>query len=195
MVEGGTSRDFHKTKRLAYGDPTRFAALIEQITTATFDFLNLQIEAGVEVVQLFDSWAGVLSPDGFDRWVIEPTKRLVVSLRERFPGLPIIGFPRGAGLLHPRYARETGVDAVGFDTSVPADIGREHLQRQVTVQGNLDPVFLVVGGDAMRHSVETLRRDLGHGPYIFNLGHGVLPKTPPEHVAALAKLLNEPINA
>jgi len=195
MVEGGTSRDFHKTKRLAYGDPARFGALIEQITTVTFDFLKLQIEAGVEVVQLFDSWAGALSPEGFDRWVIEPTKRLVAALRERFPGLPIIGFPRGAGLLYPRYARETGVDAVGLDTSVPADIGREHLQRQVTVQGNFDPVLLLVGGDPMRRTVNVLRRTLGNGPYIFNLGHGVLPETPPEHVAALAKLLNEPLNA
>ena len=195
MVEGGTSRDFHKAKRLAYGDPARFEALIERITAATLDFLNLQLEAGVEVVQLFDSWAGALSPDGFDRWVIEPTKRLVSAIKERSPGLPIIGFPRGAGLLYPRYARETGVDAVGLDTSVPTDIGRDHMQRHVTVQGNLDPVLLLVGGDAMRHSVEALRRTLGNGPYIFNLGHGVLPETPPEHVAALAKLLNEPINA
>jgi uroporphyrinogen decarboxylase len=193
MVEGGTSRDFHRVKSLAYGDLERFDALIEKITEATLGFLTLQIEAGVEVVQLFDSWAGALSPEGFERWVIGPTKRLVIALKERFPGVPVIGFPRGAGWLYERYATETGVDAVSLDTSVPPDLARDHLQPHVAVQGNLDPMMLVVGGDGMRQAVRQLRATLGSGPYIFNLGHGILPETPPEHVAELASLLHEPI--
>jgi uroporphyrinogen decarboxylase len=193
MVEGGTSRDFHRVKGLAYRDPAGFDALIEKITAATLAFLTLQIEAGVEVVQLFDSWAGALSPEGFERWVIAPTKHLVAMLKTQFPGVPIIGFPRGAGWLYERYATETRVDAVSLDTGVPVELARDRLQSHVAVQGNLDPVMLVVGSDGMRRAVRQLRAVLGNGPYIFNLGHGILPETPPEHVAALANLLREPI--
>jgi uroporphyrinogen decarboxylase len=193
MVEGGTSRDFHRVKSLAYRDPAGFDGLIEKIAEATLAFLTLQIEAGVEVVQLFDSWAGALSPEGFARWVITPTKRLVMALKARFPSVPIIGFPRAAGWLYERYAAETGVDAVSLDTGVPADLVRDRLQSHVALQGNLDPVMLVVGGEGMRLAVRQLRATLGRGPYIFNLGHGILPETPPEHVAELAGLLREPI--
>jgi uroporphyrinogen decarboxylase len=191
MVEGGTSRDFRRVKTLSYRDPALFAVLIERIADATFEFLALQIEAGVEVVQLFDSWAGALSPAGFESWVIAPTTRLVVRLKARFPKVPVIGFPRGAGLLYDRYAAETGVDAVGLDTAVPAGFARQ-LQARVVVQGNLDPVLLVVGGDAMQRAARELRTLLSRGPHIFNLGHGILPETPVEHVAELARILNEP---
>lgn len=190
MVEGGTSRDFHRVKSYCYRDPSRFAALIEAIADATRAFLSLQIEAGVEVVQLFDSWAGALSPDGFERWVIGPTTRLVAELKQRFPHIPVIGFPRGAGLNYEHYVATTGVDAVGLDTSVPAGLARERLQSRLTVQGNLDPVLLRAGGEPMRQAMAELRHTLGAGPYIFNLGHGVLPDTPPEHVTELARLLN-----
>jgi uroporphyrinogen decarboxylase len=190
MVEGGTSRDFYKVKSWAYRDPEGFAALIELVGEATLDFLSLQIEAGVEVVQLFDSWAGALSAEGFERWVIAPTKRLVTSLKQRFSTVPVIGFPRGAGLMYERYVTETGIDGVGLDTAVPLGFARERLQTHLTVQGNLDPVLLVAGGDAMRRAIEELRSELATRPYVFNLGHGVLPDTPPEHVAELAKLLN-----
>jgi uroporphyrinogen decarboxylase len=192
MVEGGSSRDFHRVKAWSYRDPVGFAALIERITAATFGFLSLQVEAGVEVLQLFDSWAGALSPAGFERWVIAPTKHLVAALKVQFPQVPIIGFPRGAGLLYERYAAETGVDAVSLDTSVPAEFARDRLQRGGAVQGNLDPILLLVGGDAMQRAVTTLRETLGGGPYVFNLGHGILPETPPEHVAELARILAEP---
>jgi uroporphyrinogen decarboxylase len=195
MVEGGTSRDFHRVKAWAYRDPSGFAALIETIAAATFEFLSLQIEAGVETVQLFDSWAGALSPDGFERWVIAPTKRLVAALKERFPLVPVIGFPRGGGLMAERYAVETGVDVVGLDTAMPAEFARDRLQLHVAVQGNLDPVLLLAGGEGMRHAVAELRKTLGQGPYVFNLGHGVLPQTPPEHVAELARMLAEPVRA
>jgi len=190
MVEGGTSRDFHRVKTHAYRDPAGFGALLETIGDATLTFLALQIEAGVEVVQLFDSWAGALSAEGFERWVIAPTKRLVGELKRQFPSVPVIGFPRGAGLNYERYARETGVDALGLDTAVPALYARASLQPMLTVQGNLDPVLLRVGGESMRTAVAELCNTLGDGPYIFNLGHGVLPDTPPEHVAELARLLN-----
>jgi uroporphyrinogen decarboxylase len=193
MVEGGTSRDFRRVKGWAYRDPVRFGALIELLGAATLEFLSLQIVAGVEAVQLFDSWAGALSPQGFKDWVIAPTRRLVVALKQRFPQVPVIGFPRGAGLLYERYAAETGVDVIGLDTAVPAKFASDRLQCRVPVQGNLDPVLLLSGGDAMRRAVAELRATLGRGPYVFNLGHGVLPETPPEHVAELARMMAEPL--
>jgi uroporphyrinogen decarboxylase len=192
MVEGGTSRDFHQVKSFSYRDPQGFATLIELIGEATLEFLTVQIEGGVEVVQLFDSWAGILSPDGFERWVIAPTKWLVAALKARYPQIPVIGFPRGAGLLYERYVVETGVDAIAVDTSVPPAFARERLQTRVPVQGNLDPVLLRVGGEGMRQAVTKLRDELAPGPYVFNLGHGVLPDTPTEHVAELAGMLAEP---
>lgn len=192
MVEGGTSRDFHRVKAWSYRDPEGFAALIERIAEATIEFLALQVAGGVEVIQLFDSWAGVLSPDGYERWVIAPTRRLVAALKSRFPQVPIIGFPRGSGLFYQYYVMETGVDAVSLDTAVPPAFARDRLQSRVAVQGNLDPVLLFAGGHALRQTVEEMRSVLGTGPYVFNLGHGILPETPPEHVAKLAALLAEP---
>jgi uroporphyrinogen decarboxylase len=192
MVEGGTSRDFHRVKTWAYRDPLGFAELIDRIADATFDFLALQIEGGAEAVQLFDSWAGALSPSGFARWVVAPTQKLVARLKIRFPIVPVIGFPRGAGLLYERYVAETGVDAIGLDTAVPIAFARDRLQPRVAVQGNLDPVLLTVGGDEMRLAAAKLRAGLGRGPFIFNLGHGVLPETPPEHVAELGRIMTEP---
>ncbi len=193
MVEGGTSRDFQRVKAWAYRDPPGFAELIERIAEATVEFLALQIEGGVEAIQLFDSWAGVLSPEGFERWVIRPTKRVLKALKTRFPQIPVIGFPRGAGLFYQYYATETGVDAVSLDTATPPAFARDRLQSRVAVQGNLDPVLLLTGGAAMRETVQAMRAVLGHGPYIFNLGHGILPETPPEHVAELAAMLAEPL--
>jgi uroporphyrinogen decarboxylase len=191
MVEGGTSRDFHRVKAWSYRDPAGFDALLERIAEATVEFLALQIEGGAEAIQLFDSWAGVLSPDGFERLVIAPTKRLVVALKARYPRVPIIGFPRGAGIFYQYYAMEAGVDAVGLDTAVPPAFARDRLQSRVTVQGNLDPALLLTGGGEMHRVVREMCTTLGNGPYIFNLGHGILPETPPEHVAELANLLAE----
>jgi uroporphyrinogen decarboxylase len=192
MVEGGSSRDFRRIKTWAYRDPNGFGALIELIVEATVDYLSGQIAAGVDAIQLFDSWAGVLSEAGFERWVIEPTRQITTRLRERFPAVPVIGFPRGAGLFYQRYVAESGIAAIGIDTAVSAVFAREMLQGQVAVQGNLDPVALLVGGPVMEEEVRAIRRVLGGGPFIFNLGHGVLPQTPPENVAALARLLAEP---
>jgi uroporphyrinogen decarboxylase len=192
MVEGGTSRDFRKVKSWAYRDPNGFARLIELLTEGTIAYLAGQIEAGAELVQLFDSWAGMLPERAFEQWVIEPTKRIVLALRSRFADYPIIGFPRAAGILYDRYVRETGVSGISIDTAVPADYAREFLQPRATVQGNLDPVLLIAGGAALADAVCELRNKLGDKPYIFNLGHGVLPETPPENVTELARLLVEP---
>jgi uroporphyrinogen decarboxylase len=194
MVEGGGSRDFRRVKSWAYRDPSGFQSLIDLLTEATMAYLSAQISAGAEVVQLFDSWAGVLPEDGFERWVIAPTRRITAALNERFPEAPIIGFPRGAGLLYERYAIETGVNAVGLDTVVPKGFARERLQSRLAVQGNLDPVLLVTGGEPLERAINELRAALGGGPFVFNLGHGVLPQTPPENVAMLARLLNRPLD-
>lgn len=191
MVEGSGSKDYRHVKSWAYRDPSGFAALIELIVGATIVYLSAQIEAGAEAVQLFDSWAGVLPEPEFSRWVIEPARRIAAELKQRFPTVPIIGFPRGAGLLYRRYAVETGVDAIGLDTTVPLQFACE-LQQEVAAQGNLDPVLLTVGGAALAEAVSKIRRALGNGPFVFNLGHGVLQQTPPEHVAELAALLSQP---
>jgi uroporphyrinogen decarboxylase len=193
MVEGGASKDYRHVKGFAYRDPNGFAALIEIITNATVNYLAAQIEAGVEAVQLFDSWAGVLPEPEFSSWVIEPTQRIVQALKQRFATVPVIGFPRGAGLLYQRYAAETGVDAIGLDTTVPLSFARD-LQGAGAVQGNLDPVLLMVGGPALTKAVAEIRVALEARPFVFNLGHGILPQTPPEHVAALAELLLQPLH-
>ncbi len=195
MVEGGPSRDFRRVKSLAYSDVEGFGALIGVLVESTIRFLTAQIEAGVEVVQLFDTWAGVLPEAAFERWVIEPTRGVVASLKQRFPDHPVIGFPRGAGLLYERYVTETGVDGIGIDATVPAGYARDRLQPLVTVQGNLDPILLITGGLSLEAGVRELRRLLGDGPYVFNLGHGILPETPLENVEVLARLLAEPAAA
>lgn len=195
MVEGGPSKDFRRVKACCYADPQGFEALIAAIERVTIDFLCGQIDAGVDVVQLFDSWAGVLPEAGFERWVIGPTRRIVTAIKARVPNLPVIGFPRGAGLLYERYAETTGVDAVSIDTALPLGFARDRLQARVVVQGNLDPVLLLVGGEAMAEAVREIRCQLGRGGFVFNLGHGVLPETPPENVAALARILSEPLDA
>jgi len=194
MVEGGSSKDFRNVKSWAYRDPEGFDALIASIERVTVAFLCGQIAAGADVVQLFDSWAGVLPENAFERWVVEPNRRIVAAVKERFPSCPVIGFPRGAGPLYQHYVEETGVDAVSIDTTVPLGFARDRLQPKVAMQGNLDPVLLVVGGKAMADAVREIRHQLGGGAFVFNLGHGILPQTPPEHVARLAELLAAPVD-
>jgi uroporphyrinogen decarboxylase len=189
MVEGGASRDFAAVKGWAFADPSGFGGLIERLVEATIIYLGAQIAAGAEVVQLFDSWAGVLPEGPFRRWVIEPTRRIVAALREKFPQTPVIGFPRGGGLMCRTYFIETSVSALGLDSTIPAATARKTLQSIGPVQGNLDPVQLLVGGEAMSAAVTAIRAALGQGPFIFNLGHGVLPETPVEHVAELVALV------
>jgi uroporphyrinogen decarboxylase len=194
MVEGRGSKDFRRVKSWAYRDPQGFGTLIELLTEGTIEYLAEQIEAGVDVVQLFDSWAGILPEAPFARWVIAPTRRIVAALKGRFPDCAVIGFPRAAGLLYERYIAETRVDGIGLDTTVPTGFACQRLQPLATVQGNLDPVLLITGGAPLEEAVKELRQTLGRGPYIFNLGHGVLPETPPGNVEVLARLLAQPVS-
>jgi uroporphyrinogen decarboxylase len=187
MIEGQGSRDFAKAKRWAVSDPQGFGRLMAILVEATAAHLSAQIAAGAEAVQIFDSWAGVLSEQGFDRWSIAPTAEIVRRLHADHPGVPIIGFPRGCGLRAAEYVDKTGVDAVSIDFTVPARWARETLQTRCAVQGNLDPVVLLAGGGPMEQEVARLVETLGDGPYVFNLGHGVLPETPPENVARLVE--------
>ncbi len=190
MVEGESGSDFAKLKDFAYGDPNGFQALIDLIVDATVDYLAAQVAAGAEVLQLFDSWAGVLSEAQFRRWVIVPTVRIVEQLRTRCPGIPVIGFPRGAGMMYADYVRETGVSAVSLDTTVPMSLAGA-LQERCPVQGNLDPRALVVGGAALRDEARAILTALKGGPFIFNLGHGIVPETPPEHVTELLRIVRD----
>ncbi len=185
MLEGGSSKDFAAGKRWAYGAPEAMQRLIDLLVAATGDYLIAQIDAGAEVVQIFDSWAGVWPEDHLRRWCLEPAKALVGRIRAERPGVPVIVFPRGAGVLYRDYAMECGASALGLDTTVPLAWAREELQSKVAVQGNLDPLLLVAGGDAQRTAVARILEELGGGPFVFNLGHGIVPETPPEHVAQL----------
>lgn len=189
MVEGAGSKEYVHVKRWAYGDPMSFQKLIDLIVDATIAYLLRQAEAGAETLQLFDSWAGVLPAGEFRRWVIAPTNRIVAGVKAVYPNLPIIGFPRGAGFNYPAYVKETGVDAVGLDTTVPVLWAAENLQPLKPVQGNLDPIHVAAGGGALRAATGEILRGFAGRPYIFNLGHGVTQTTPPEHVAELAKLI------
>jgi uroporphyrinogen decarboxylase len=193
MVEGGASRDFRRVKNWAFRDPKGFDALIALLTEGTIELLAAEIAAGAEAVQLFDTWAGVLPLSAFRRWVVEPTRQIVAGVKARYPRCSVIGFPRGAGMLYEEYAVATGVDAIGLDTAVPPAEARSRLTPRAALQGNLDPVLLLTGGEALDTAVAELRRSFDGAPWIFNLGHGVLPDTPPEHVAALADALTRPL--
>jgi uroporphyrinogen decarboxylase len=195
MVEGGAGRDFQKVKGWAMRDPAGFGALIDLLVEATVRYLQGQVAAGAELVQLFDSWAGVLDEASFRRWVIEPTRRIVTALRRPYPGLPVIGFPRGAGLMYRSYFLETGVTALGLDTTVPLAVARKTLQSIGPVQGNLDPLLLVTGGEAMAGGAAAILDAFAGSPFIFNLGHGIVPETPPEHVARLVELVRHGASA
>jgi uroporphyrinogen decarboxylase len=190
MVEGGTSRDFTQVKSWAFSDPAGFGALIERLIEGTIIYLDGQVRAGAEMLQLFDSWAGVLPEEAFRRWVISPTKAIVSALRRFHPDVPIIGFPRGAGMMYRDYFAETGVTALGLDQTVPLAAARETLQPLGPVQGNLDPLLLVAGGEPMAAAARAIMAAFRDRPFIFNLGHGVLPQTPTEHVKALIELVH-----
>jgi uroporphyrinogen decarboxylase len=189
MVEGGTSRDFGAVKSWAFTDAEGFQVLINLLVEATALHLVAQADAGAEVVQIFDSWAGVLPEREVDRWVMAPVAEIVRRFKARHPQVPVIGFPRGIGALYPAYVRETGVDAVSLDSTVPVGWAAEAVQSLCPVQGNLDPYMLVAGGAVLRHEAERILSVLGQGPFVFNLGHGVVPETPPEHVAELARII------
>jgi uroporphyrinogen decarboxylase len=189
MVEGRGSRDFEAAKAFAYGAPEEFDRLIQILVEASGDYLVGQIAAGADAVQIFDSWAGVLPDGAFERWCLRPMAEIVRRVKAAAPDVPVIAFPRGAGVRYAGYAKATGADAVSLDTTVPRNWAAANLAADSALQGNLDPVQLVIGGEAMLREVEGILSELGRGPFVFNLGHGVLPHTPPEHVGQLAEII------
>jgi uroporphyrinogen decarboxylase len=189
MAAGQGSREQAEARRLAYRDSGAFSALIETIEQVTFTYLCGQIEAGANVVQLFDSWSGSLAPAEFERWVIAPTARLVGRLKAAHPDIPIIGFPKGAGGKLAAYAREAGVDAIGLDETVDPAWADRQLPDGLPVQGNLDPLALLAGGEPLKDAVTRILDALAGRPHIFNLGHGILQDTPIGHVEQLIALV------
>ena len=189
MVAGRGSKDQGETRRKAYADPAAFGEIVDAVAAMTVDYLSTQIAAGVDAVQLFDSWAGSLSPAQFERWVIAPTAAIVAQLKARHPGVPVIGFPKGAGGKLPAYARETGVDALGLDETVDPAWAAKVLPEALPVQGNLDPLALIAGGEALASAVERILLSFANRPHVFNLGHGILPDTPIPHVEQLIRLV------
>jgi uroporphyrinogen decarboxylase len=182
MIAGGGSVDQSPARQFAYRYPDAFAELIETLIASSASYLIRQFEAGVDAVQIFDTWAGVLPPDEFRKWCIEPCARIVAAVRQSVPDAKIIGFPRGAGTKLVPYIESVPVDAVGLDWMIELGFAREQVQSARPVQGNLDPLALLAGGAALDRSIDAILEAFAAGPFIFNLGHGVLPETPLAHV-------------
>ena len=185
MIAGQGSRDQAEARTLAYRDPGQFADIVARIEAVTFDYLSGQAAAGAEALQLFDSWSGSLAPAEFERWVIAPTARLVERLRAKHPEVPVIGFPKGAGGKLGAYARESKVSAIGLDETVDPLWAAKELPKRLPVQGNLDPLALRAGGEALHSATQRILDAFAERPHIFNLGHGILPDTPIDHVEEL----------
>lgn len=188
MISGRHDKqDFIEAKQWAFAQPERLDALLAQIVDATVHYLIEQVKAGAEVLQLFDSWAGLLAGHGdeFARFIIEPTKTIVARVKQSCPHIPIIGFPRMAGQQIVRYATETGIQGLGLDWSVDLEAIVDRLPRNLALQGNLDPVVLLTGGPVLEHKTQQILRLMRGRPFIFNLGHGVMPSIPLEHVGQL----------
>jgi uroporphyrinogen decarboxylase len=188
MAAGGGSPDQRAAKLLAYRDPETFAALLDLLVETSSTYLIGQVNAGARALQIFDSWAGSLADDGFGRFVVAPTAEIVRRVKAVHPTIPIIGFPRGSSSQYDRYVGRTGTDALGCDTAAPLDLMAK-MQSRLPVQGNLDPLLLLAGGDAMEARTKAILSQLSPKPFIFNLGHGILPETPLDHVERLAALV------
>jgi len=186
VVGGRGSPDQAAARGWAYRDPDGFAKLIDILTKTSIDYLSQQIEAGAEVLQIFDSWAGSLADDQFERWVVAPTRHMVATLKARYPDIPILGFPRAANASTAKFVSQTGVDGVSCDTSMPLEVmSGEVAETGRVVQGNLDPLLLVAGGNALDQRVAEIKSAMSGKRFVFNLGHGIVPQTPPEHVERL----------
>ena len=183
MIAGRGTPDQAPARLFAYRQRAAFARLIDMLVDATTAYLLRQVEAGADVLQLFDTWAGVLPQEEFERWSIEPTRAIVQGLRAGGVTVPVIGFPKGAGALLPRYAARTGVTAVGLDPAVPLDWALDAVPAGIVCQGNLDPLALVAGGRMLDEAIDRILEAVRGRPFVFNLGHGIVPQTPPEHVA------------
>ena len=182
MIAGRGTPDQAPARIFAYREPDTFAAVMDVLVAASAAYLIRQLQAGVDAVQIFDTWAGVLPPEEFRRWSIEPTRRIIAKIRRQIPGAKVIGFPRGVGANLKRYVEEVPIDAVGLDWMTDRDFARREIQVRMPVQGNLDPLALLAGGAALDRSVDAVLKAFDAGPFIFNLGHGILPETPIAHV-------------
>lgn len=191
MVEGSGSKDFMHTKIMAYSDPEIFGALIDMVTQYTAQYLIKQVEAGAEALQLFDSWSGVLDEIQFQRWVIEPTQKIVELVRKVYPDVPIIGFPKGAGFNYLPYIENTGVNAAALDSQTSPSWASKNIQTKMPVQGNLDPFCLFAGGDGLFAEVNRILETLSDGPFVFNLGHGINKDTPISHVEQVVQMVRD----
>ena len=187
MVAGQGTPDQAPARMMAYRHPEAFAKIIDAIVENSILYLLGQLKAGADVLQIFDTWAGVLPPREFQRWSVEPTKRIVEGVRKKVPDAKIIGFPRGAGALLPSYVEATGVDAVSIDWAAEPSLIRNKVQSRVAVQGNLDPLVLIAGGEALDRAVDDVLSNYAAGRLIFNLGHGIQPETPIAHVEQMVK--------
>lgn len=186
---GAAVKEFATARRFAYGEPKTMQRLIDLLVEATIDYLRLQVDAGAQALQLFDSWAGLLTPDQFDRWTVAPTEAIVTALKESHPHIPIIGFAKGAGLNLARYAARTGVNAIGIDMQMEMAHAITCREGNQAVQGNLDPLLLVANGEAAAHKAKDILRHFERVPAVFNLGHGIQLDTPIAHVEALCDTL------
>jgi uroporphyrinogen decarboxylase len=187
MVAGRGTPDQLPARMMAYQHADAFAGLIDLLVEASSAYLVRQFEAGVDAVQIFDTWAGVLAPEEFARWCIEPTRRIVSAVGQRVPDAKIIAFPRGAGTQLVRFVDQVAVDAVGLDWTIDRTFARDTVQSRCAVQGNLDPLALLAGGAALDRAIDRVLEAFAAGPFIFNLGHGILPETPIAHVERLVE--------
>ncbi|HOO50428.1 MAG TPA: uroporphyrinogen decarboxylase [Alphaproteobacteria bacterium] len=192
MIDRKGTKDFNETRVMAIANEQKFSQLIDVLTKVISEYLIEQINRGANIVQIFDSWSGVLPPDQFRKWVINPTKKIVEAVRIKHPETPIIGFPKGAAFLYEEYAKETKIDGLGIDTQVPIEYAARYLQPICPVQGNLDPMTLRAGGKELdrqtKKILDTLSED---GRFVFNLGHGIDKDTPPEHVEQVLKIIRD----
>jgi uroporphyrinogen decarboxylase len=187
MIAGRGTPDQGPAHLLRQQNTALFEALLDRLTEATIDYLSRQIEAGAEVVKLFDSWAGSLNGADFDKYALEPCRRITAALKARHPDTPVIGFPRGAGGKYQGFARATGIDCVALDNSVDPAWAAKHVQVDGCVQGILDPSHMVTGGQALIDATRANVRAFAGGPHIFNLGHGITPDADPENVRLMVE--------
>ena len=191
MIAGRGTPDQAPAHALKAENRAVFAALIDLLTDATVEYLSRQIQAGAEVVKIFDSWAGSLKGQDFEDFAVAPARRITQAIKERHPGVPVIGFPREAGDGYIGFAQATGVDCVALDNLVSADWAVENVQKDGCVQGNLDPKHMVTGGDALVQATREIVQTFSGGPHIFNLGHGITPDADPENVALMIETVRE----
>jgi uroporphyrinogen decarboxylase len=187
MIAGRGTPDQAPARLFAYRHPEAFARLIDVLVRASAEYLIRQLQAGVDAVQIFDTWAGVLPPEEFQQWCVAPTARIIAEVRKQIPAAKIIGFPRGAGTALMSYVTDVPINAVGLDWRIDRAFARDQIQTRLPIQGNLDPLALLVGGAALDRAVDAILEAFSDGPLIFNLGHGILPETPVAHVEQMLR--------